>query len=210
MKLERLTTPIGKAVWPYLNNPDTKFDEDGVYKVTLRLDQDDEATSQLVSSLQGQADQWYKSMVKEKGNPKLKKADLPWSEVIDEDGNPTGEIDIRFKLKAKIRTKDDRVIENNVALFDAEGTPFKSEDIIGSGSKLKVCADAWGYMAPIGCGVTLRIVAVQVLDLKTYEGKSAQDFGFDKTEGFTAPPKEDKVGVSEEGVEMPAVDGGDF
>ena len=71
MKLERLTTPIGKAVWPYLNNPDTKFDEDGVYKVTLRLDQDDEATSQLVSSLQGQADQWYKSMVKEKGNPKL-------------------------------------------------------------------------------------------------------------------------------------------
>ena len=208
MKLARVTTPLGSAVWPYLNNPDTKFDEDGVYKVTLRLNQDDEESSELISLLQGEADKWYKSMVKEKKNPKLKKADLPWNEVIDEDGNPTGEMDIRFKLKAKIRTKDDRVIENRVALFDAEGTPFKSEDIIGSGSKLKVCADVWGYMAPIGCGVTLRIVAVQVLDLKTYEGKSAQDFGFDKTEGFTAPPPQE--GVSEEEAEVPALEGGDF
>ena len=210
MKLARVTTPLGSALWPYLNNPDTKFDEDGVYKVTLRLNQDDEESSELISLLQGEADKWYKSMVKEKKNPKLKKADLPWNEVIDEDGNPTGEMDIRFKLKAKIRTKDDRVIENRVALFDAEGTPFKAEDIIGSGSKVKVCADAWGYIAPIGCGVTLRIVAVQIIDLKTYEGKSAQDFGFDKTDGFTAPPKEDKAGVSEEEAEVPALEGGDF
>ena len=210
MQLARVTTPLGSAVWPYLNTPDTKFDEDGVYKVSLRLDQDDEAVSSLVSLLQGEADKWYKSMTKEKKKPKLKKADLPWNEVIDEDGNPTGETEIRFKLKAKIRTKDDRVIENRVALFDAEGTPFKSEDIIGSGSKLKVCADVWGYMAPIGCGVTLRIVAVQVLALKTYEGKSAQDFGFDKTEGFTAPPPQEKEGVSEDEAEVPALEGGDF
>ena len=31
----RLTTDIGTALWPHLNEPDTKFDKDGSYSVNL-------------------------------------------------------------------------------------------------------------------------------------------------------------------------------
>ena len=32
-----ITTPIGTAVYPHLNEPDTKFEDDGVYTTQLRL-----------------------------------------------------------------------------------------------------------------------------------------------------------------------------
>ena len=45
----RITTPTGVAQWPRLNEPDTKFDKDGVYSVGLRLPKDD--AGELISTI---------------------------------------------------------------------------------------------------------------------------------------------------------------
>ncbi len=36
-----ITTPKGKAVWPRIDTPDTKFDEDGVYSCKLHVSEGD-------------------------------------------------------------------------------------------------------------------------------------------------------------------------
>ena len=45
-----IKSPKGIARYPYLNTPDTKFNPDGDYKVTLILNNNDE-TSRFVASL---------------------------------------------------------------------------------------------------------------------------------------------------------------
>ena len=39
----KMTSPKGTAVWPWLNEPDTRFDDNGVYTVQLRLDAEEAA-----------------------------------------------------------------------------------------------------------------------------------------------------------------------
>ena len=36
-----ITTPKGKAVWPRIDTPDTKFDDDGVYSCKLHVSEGD-------------------------------------------------------------------------------------------------------------------------------------------------------------------------
>jgi len=37
----RLISPFGTAVYPWLNDPDTRFEPEGVYACTLRLSAED-------------------------------------------------------------------------------------------------------------------------------------------------------------------------
>ena len=46
------------------------------------------------------------------------------------------------------------------------------------------------YTPALGCGVTLRLNAVQVVELVEWENKSA-DLGFQKVEGYKSPEKEE-------------------
>jgi hypothetical protein len=54
----RLTTPKGYAQYPYLKDPDTKFNPDGDYKVNLAMD-DNEATGKLIAKLQETLEDFY-------------------------------------------------------------------------------------------------------------------------------------------------------
>ena len=46
------------------------------------------------------------------------------------------------------------------------------------------------YVAAVGAGVSLRLKAVQIIDLKTGGGADASAYGFSATEGFTAPDRD--------------------
>ena len=39
--MQLLTTPQGKAVYPYLQVPDTKFNDEGLYNVKLHVSEED-------------------------------------------------------------------------------------------------------------------------------------------------------------------------
>jgi len=207
-KREILLTPKGVAVFPYLTAPDTKFKKEGEYRVRLRLPKADaEDLMEIIDAEMEAAVEQAK-----KDNPKkakkIKMADAPYSEVTDDDGKPTGDVEFNFKMPAKIEKDDGTVIRMRPAIFDAKGKPFKSGKPIYSGSTLIVAF----YIMPfytdlVGAGVSLRLQAVQVLDLKTAGERTAEYYGFDVEEGYEDEPEEDDTEDSDEN--KTADEGGD-
>ena len=122
---------------------------------------------------------------KEQKGKKVKEAPLPIKDVEDEDGNPTGEVDIKFKLRAVGQYGGD-TWEQRPALFDSAGKPCTEN--VGGGSTVKIGAAVIPYYtAMAGAGVTLRLKAVQVIELVEYSaGGGFDSWSFSKEEGFVS------------------------
>jgi hypothetical protein len=172
----RITSPAGIAVYPKIEKPDTKFDANGVYSVDLDLSGEEADT--LVAKLQKIADADYANECKAKGKKQLKRADMPWKQTDD------GKVRFKFKLKAKGGTGE-KQWDQKPALFDAKGNPVSNLNV-GSGSTIKVAFDCAPYFtAMVGHGISLRLRAVQVLELREYiAGDNFDAFGFKATDGF--------------------------
>lgn len=179
-KLARYVSPTGVAQYPHLNKPDTKFNPDGEYKVNLELNAED--ATEILSFLD---EQMAASMVKakeENAGKKLKQADAPYS--VDEN---SGKVTLRFKLKAKVTPKNGEAFDQRVAIFDAKGVPMTSAPNIGGGSKLKVSYEVFPfYTALIGAGISLRVRAVQIIELVEYSSAGAGAYGFGEEDGYEA------------------------
>lgn len=179
-KLPRYVTPTGTAQYPWLTKPDTKFNPDGDYSVALTFRDDDGQFSTLINS------EFEKSVAKAKEeNPtskKIREADSPITE------NEDGSITLKFKLKAKVTPKNGEPFEQRPALFDAKGKPLDNSVKIGGGTKMKVSFEIVPfYTALVGAGLSLRLKAVQVIDLVEYSGGGdGSAFGFGKEDGYEA------------------------
>ena len=178
----KIVSPRGIAVYPWLNRPDTKFSADGDFKVTLKVQAEDAAPliqklDEIISS--------YKT-AQSKADPKLNQYTVapPYEEEMDDQGNLTGKYLFKFKQKAKIHTKDGRVIDMKVALVDASRTPTTVN--VGGGSELKIAATVFPYAMSTtkSIGLSLRPSAVQILSLVS--GKSNAAAMFDDEDGFKA------------------------
>lgn len=175
----RITTPKGRANWPKLAEPDTKFNADGVYSIKLVLDADAaKPVIEAIDKVRSQAIEDAKSEVG-KGK-KIKVADAPY--VVDEEAST---VTFNFKMKASGKTKGGEVFTQKPALFDAHGKPLPAGIKIGGGSECRVSADVVPFFtALIGAGASLRLRAVQVLELVEFGG-NAESYGFDVEEdGF--------------------------
>lgn len=188
---ERFITPVGEANFPYLNKPDTKFDSNGVYRVNLRLE-DNEEFQKMISKLESILDGFEKEVRKE-GKKVLGR--MPLFEP-EEDGSDY--VTMKFKRKAVIIPKNGGdPIDVKIAIFDKYNRPLKDE--VGRGSLVKVCFEASPYhMASTKMvGLTLRIVAVQVKELKMRDNyDDGSSFGFDSEEDEDVPfdaPEEDPI-----------------
>lgn len=175
MTKENVVTPKGVLVYPHLNKPDTKFDKDGVWRATLRISKEDakELVEQLDKQISNNADN-----ENQKRNKQVKLAPVPYKD--DGEGN----YEFAFKLKASgVRPTGERWNQKPV-LYDAKGNLFNPKDIIWGGSEAKVAFQASPYYVPsIGAGISLRLKAVQILNLVT-GGQDASKFGFQEEEGF--------------------------
>ncbi len=176
----------GQALWAKLFEPDTKFDANGIYSISLTLPEVDAAD--MCEYLDTLCSAKFDEEVEKK--PALKNQlsiQAPYSPVYDrETGDATGEIEFKFKLKAKVNTRDGRTFEQKVAVVDAKRTPMTQEIAIGNGSDVKVAFEPMPYMVAgtKKVGVSLRLKAVQVIDLVEY-GSPATSV-FDEEDGFTA------------------------
>jgi hypothetical protein len=170
----KIVTPKGMAIYPWLNKPDTKFKPEGEYRLKLRLSE--EAAAPLLEKLQPMFDA---AVAEAKKNPKnkgkkLKTNDL-FNKVLDDDGNETGDIDFNFKrLASGISKKDSKPWSATLDLVDAKGNKLSPEARVFGGSIVKVSFTPNPYDKPIGCGLSLRLEAVQVI--KLVEGQ--RDYGF--------------------------------
>ncbi len=181
-KVPRYTTPKGTAKYPWLSQPDTKFNPDGEYKVSLVL-----PVEQADTIMQFLDEQMALAEAKaKKDNPgkKVKVADAPYS--VDEE---TGEFSVNFKLKAKVIPQKGDSFEQKPAVFDAKGKPLQGVNV-GGGSQIKVSYEVYPfYTALIGAGISLRLKAVQVIDLVEFSGgANAANYGFEEEDGFEAEP----------------------
>lgn len=189
-KLPRVNTPSGMAIWPKLNEPDRKFQPEGVYEVTLRLPES-EADVLIAKFMEVHAES-YRVICSKEGKKALKKAALPWKPAEDWDKETEskvekpGFIDFKFKMKAKVTPRNGKSWEQRPALFDAKLNPLPVDsDPVGGGSIIRISTEVYcWYSASLGFGLTLRPKAVQVLELKTYTTDSGSH-GFEAEDGFT-------------------------
>lgn len=191
----QITTPVGTARYPFLLRPHTRFDPDGEYRVTLILPQ---AEAQEMITL---IDEALKSALEKAivENPakaeKIHPAKPPYAAVVNEAGEETGLVQFNFKAKAKIKPRNGaQPFHVKLAIFDAKGQTVSPDVRIGTGTRMKICAELVPYFTDlVGAGVKLRLKAVQIVDLVEYHGPTASQFGFGLEDGYDSAvvPEED-------------------
>ena len=185
---QMITTPRGICEYPSLNKPDTKFVAEGVYKTGLYLE--GKEAEDLKDQLQSIVDKFIATL----DDKNVKRAELPLKKPTDD---RTG-IVFNFKCKASGTRSDGSKWKQTPKLFDASGKPFTTSQIIWGGTVAKITFEPVTYFTNlIGAGVSLRLKAVQVLDL-VEGGSSAQTYGFTKEEGFVANEVETNEEIQEE------------
>lgn len=189
----QFTTPPGYAKFPHLNTPDTKFVEDGVYKVDVAYDANSDEAKELVAIIDGYLDDAMAEQKEEMKAAAYNKAVryTPYVEEEDEEGEPTGRLIFRFKANAKIKDRrSGKQVERTIPIFDAKGgKPLQQPPVIRMGSTIKVSAQVgkpWYNPTAKQIGVSLYISAVQVLELAE-AASGAGGFGFgDETAAYEA------------------------
>ena len=181
-KRQQMNTPVGVAVYPRLNEPDYKFQPAGEFSVNVRLTEKD--ARPLITALDEMLDKWHTEESMTRRKPNLKKAPLPVKPAVDDDGNETDEWDFKFKMKHNVVTQSGKSWTQRPKLYDSQLRGFEGTGI-GGGSELVVNFVPSTYYTPaLGCGVTFRLNAVQVIKLKEYVSKNRpEDMGFSATKG---------------------------
>lgn len=164
------TTPKGTAVWPRLDTPDTKFDEDGLYSCKLHVSEGD--FKAFEAQLNDEIEAGYKAECAKQGKDKLRMAASKPIRITDD-----GDYEIFAKQKAKVHTKSKGVLEFSITAYDSKGSKIAMPKV-GSGSTLKMAVEVNTWFVPSqGFGYTLRLRAVQVIDLVEFGGGGGFGFG---------------------------------
>jgi hypothetical protein len=173
---------LGEAIYPHLNRPDVKFNENGEYKVNLKIPED-KAKGMIAIYEKAIQDSISEAEAKLNGK-KVKLAPKPYS--IE-----NGQAVFKYKMKATgINRKTKEPFSQRPALFDAKKNPLNPSSCnIWGGSKMKIAYVLRSYYSPaLGAGVTAQLKAVQIIEL--VEGKQLDLFA--KEDGYenTTSPEE--------------------
>ena len=187
------TTPIGTGNYPYLFTPDTQFEKpDGVYTVKFVLSEKDAKPFIKI----------YEDTLKARQQKDNTEKRAPYNQYkILKDGT----VEFKFKLKAKVVMKDGTDFEQRPKILNPDKTVAEKQPVY-SGSKMKIAFQAVSWANPMqGVGVTLRLKAVQLIEVVSEKPKSNgdtnsdYDYGFGKEKVSNAVPSEKKeVSVSQE------------
>lgn len=207
-KRELLVSPKGTAVWPKLNAPDTQFKEEGEYGVKLAVDPSkDPKVQPWLDDLQARFDTYLDEVKAEVGPVKAKKIkpNDPFTPELDEAGEETGRILVKFGMAASFKDKKTGQPKTmKPALFDARGNPLVNPPQIGNGSVLRVSYTVGSYNTPQATGIKLYLNAVQVIELVEFGGGGdAKGYGFDVEEdGFQTEASKNGFDAADDGEEQ--------
>lgn len=186
-KTLRFTTAKGIAQYPWIFDPDTKYDADGQYHIQLIVTKED--AKDMIQRLSAMLDEFKAQTEKEK-NKKVGTMDF-FEETPEGDS-----VQFKFKQKRVLRRKDGSTIEVKIPVFDSCGGAVSANSKMGTGSTVKVCYSPLPYYNAVtkSVGLSLRLVAVQVINLVSYEGGDAKAFGFSEEEGGYVSTDEENEG----------------
>jgi len=201
----------GNAMWAKVFEPDTRFVPEGEYSAQVIVPEAEAAI--VCEQLEKLINMEFDKAVKEKPQLKATLSKRPAAEPqIDDEGNPTGNLIFKTKLKARIKTKAGVVKEQKVFVYDAKKNLLPSNIAVGNGSVIKVAVEPFPYVmqSTKQVGVSLRLKGVQVIELVEYGAPSSM---FDEEDGFVAEAvaKDDSADAfDDEMTEDTADDKGDF
>lgn len=188
----------GIARYPWLNKPDTKFNDRGVFKTDLELEP--EVAGPILEILEKMQAAEFARAKKERKGKKVKEADLPIQPKLDEEGEETGTFILKTSTYASGKSKKTGEHWNRkLPLFDGAGKPTHVR--IGSGSEIIISVSVAAWTNAKGeVGVKFYLEAVQVIRVVAGSGASADKFGFGAVEGaYTSDEAtDDDVGSEED------------
>jgi hypothetical protein len=187
IRLPKFLTPLATAVYPHLTRPDTKFDPDGVYKCDVKLPR--EEAQDLIDALESIRDKFWDELVaKDKKIARQYSKESVYTDEVDDDGNETGLVIFKTKMKAKVTSKAGKVYTSEPRLFDAGNQRITPESVYG-GSRVRVAGEVKPYKmdSTKKVGVSLRLKDVQIVELVEGTG-GASPFG-EVAGGYVAPSK---------------------
>lgn len=200
------TSPKGTFRYPALSKPDygTKDypNPDGVYKTGLILTEDE--AQPLIKALKPTYDRAIEEakeafaklpVATRKKLGEVTQNDLFTIEYDKDTEEPTGNLIFNFKMKASgKRKKDDSVWTAKPALFDAKGKPLLKVPEIWGGTIGKVSYEAIPYFVSGtgAAGVSLRLNAAQIIELRSGGQRDAGDYGFGEEDGFEADDSQEE------------------
>ena len=177
-------TAIGEAYFANLHKterfkkPDGSVEDTGKFSVMLKLAPKD--AESLTAKLQAEWDKFEDTLDAAKRKQMEIEPNLGIKEYKEEEY-------FKFGMKHEVKCKDGSTFLKTVAIFDAAKNNIFDSTAggIGNGSKIRVAYSLNPFfMTKTNYGVSLRLEAVQVLDLKSVGGGDAESFGFDEEEGF--------------------------
>ena len=169
-----------EALWPRMNRT-YKFDPQEKRSVPCDAFDDGATYTIQFKMTEAQAKDLYKQMA---AAYKAKREDrwpdkFPMPFKKEDDGT--------FSHKAKLKGAYGVEATRKPAQYDAAGVKLDDDFLLTTGSTVNIAIAFTPYHGAIGTGVSLRLRAVQVIELKPMEEQSP----FGAVEGFEASPKED-------------------
>jgi len=179
------TTPKGKALWCGNIEPQRKFNEKGDLMTNLVLDPNEPEVKEFIKTLEDLRDTAFEETTNNLGLVKgkqVKKRDVAQPD-IDQNGNDTGMIVIKMKLK-DVDEKKELGRQYQIDTFDAKKNKLENPPRVGNGSTIR-CA---GYANPYymastkEVGISLIWQKLQIIELIEIGGFDS----FGEEEGFIA------------------------
>lgn len=192
-----ITFPKGKGSHLALKRPDTKFHDLGVYKADFILDE--ETAKPYIAKLQAIAKKHTGKeypVVTTADSKAMKSANPLFIYEADADGNKTGNVIFKARVKNSLSKKTSEVWDRRPALIDALKRPVEVNP--WGGSTIRVQCEVVEGLKPEKY-VKLVPVVVQVIEL--VEGSGGDTSAFDEEDGFAgeeAVPTE-KADASDDG-----------
>lgn len=160
--------------------PSTKFNKDGVYSANILLSKEEgEALAEEIKKVRTEQFKTY--------GKKTKVAELtrcvPYGIADEETGEETPDAEGRYILKTTAKA----FIENGkpkvkIPVFDAKQNPVKDVRI-GAGTIARLSISLEGYSVAGKTGVSVKLKAVQIIDLVEYGNGNAESYGFGDEDG---------------------------
>lgn len=189
IKFPRVTTPIGASLFTNVDKPDTKWKPEGEYRARILLNATEHA--EFLATLDQMALDSFEHECKTL-KPAMKKVSevaSPYAVEFDSEGQETGNVIVSASLRAEYTDKKTgRTYTSVPAVFDSaypKPNPVEREGlVIGNGSLIRISMDPRSYYMPSSKkgGVSFRLRAIQVIELKSYSG-NADSYGFGGIEG---------------------------
>ena len=166
LKMLKIT---GTAIFPHLNTPNTKFNPDGVYEVSVRIDA--KQMTELMANIKPYMEDEFKTLCAINKIDYSKKTkvseDTPWRKATAKDGTIIeNQWDIKIKQN-RLCGSGEKQWKFTPKLFNSRNEICS--DVIGSGSRINVAFKPYCWYVKGQLGISLRLVAVQVIKLESYD-----------------------------------------